>query len=58
MAGSTARHISFLETGRNFVRDALANPAIAEIIVNWAEVVWTGFGCRPDRHRSMKNYIP
>ena len=54
MAGSTARHISFLETGRNFVRDALANPAIAEIIVNWAEVAWAGL----DRLRLQARQAP
>jgi transcriptional regulator with XRE-family HTH domain len=35
--------------GVNFVRDALANPAAAQMIANWAEVAWSGLD-RMRRH--------
>jgi transcription regulator MmyB-like protein len=39
--------------GRNFVRDALADPAIAEAVVNWPEVAWAGLDrLRQDARRS------
>ncbi|OLB66898.1 MAG: hypothetical protein AUI10_01470 [Actinobacteria bacterium 13_2_20CM_2_72_6] len=40
--------------GSNFVRDALANPAAAEAIVNWPEVAWAGL----DRLRRELNRAP
>jgi hypothetical protein len=40
-------------TGSNFVRDALANPATAQTIVNWPEVAWAGLDrLRQDARRS------
>ena len=40
-------------TGRNFVRDALVDPAAAQMIVNWPEVAWAGLGrLRQDARRS------
>lgn len=39
--------------GINFVRDALASPAMAEAIVNWPEVAWAGLDrLRQDARRS------
>ena len=39
--------------GRNFVRDALADPAMAQTIVNWPEVAWAGLDrLRQDARRS------
>jgi hypothetical protein len=40
--------------GSNFVRDGLANPAIAETIVNWPEVAWAGL----DRLRQQAGQAP
>ena len=40
--------------GRNFVRDALADPAAAEAIVNWPEVAWAGL----DRLRHQLDRTP
>jgi len=40
--------------GSNFVRDALADPAIAETIVNWPEVAWAGL----DRLRQQVRQAP
>jgi transcriptional regulator with XRE-family HTH domain len=37
--------------GVNFVRDALANPAAAAGIVNWAEVAWAGLDRLRRQHR-------
>jgi transcriptional regulator with XRE-family HTH domain len=37
--------------GVNFVRDALANPAAAEGIVNWPEVAWAGLDRLRRQHR-------
>src|SRR5262245_55962194 len=41
-------------TGSNFVTDALANPAIAQTIVNWPEVAWAGL----DRLRENAKRTP
>lgn len=41
-------------TGSNFVTDALANPAIAQTIVNWPEVAWA----RLDRLRENAKRTP
>jgi transcriptional regulator with XRE-family HTH domain len=39
--------------GSNFVRDALADPAMAQTIVNWPEVAWAGLDrLRQDARRS------
>jgi MmyB-like transcription regulator ligand binding domain len=39
--------------GSNFVRDALADPAVAQTIVNWPEVAWAGLDrLRLDARRS------
>jgi hypothetical protein len=39
--------------GSNFVRDALADPATAQTIVNWPEVAWAGLDrLRQDARRS------
>jgi transcriptional regulator with XRE-family HTH domain len=40
--------------GRNFVRDALADPAAAGAIVNWPEVAWAGL----DRLRHQVDQTP
>jgi transcriptional regulator with XRE-family HTH domain len=40
--------------GRNFVRDALADPAAAAAIVNWPEVAWAGL----DRLRHQLDRAP
>ena len=40
--------------GSNFVRDALANPDVAETIVNWPEVAWAGL----DRLRQQVRQAP
>jgi transcriptional regulator with XRE-family HTH domain len=40
--------------GANFVRDALTNPATAGMIVNWAEVAWSGL----DRLRRLLDRHP
>jgi len=40
--------------GSNFVRDALANPATAEAIVNWPEMAWAGL----DRLRRQLGRLP
>jgi len=36
--------------GANFVRDALADPAVAGVLINWPEVAWAGLD-RLRRHR-------
>lgn len=60
MVGSTARHLSFLETGRSRPSRQmvlrLTDPDAARAIVNWADVAWAGLdrlrhaeGRRPSR---------
>jgi transcriptional regulator with XRE-family HTH domain len=43
--------------GANFVRDALANPAVADRIVNWPEVAWAGLD-RLRAHRDRNPFDP
>ena len=41
-------------TGRNFVRDALTNPAMAQTVVNWPQIAWGGL----DRLRQSARHAP
>jgi transcriptional regulator with XRE-family HTH domain len=43
--------------GRNFVRDALADPAVRASVVNWAEVAWAGLD-RLRRHLQQHPFDP